>query len=265
MNEIALWRLESPGAAYDAVLTRALLKPALCDMPARESYLGVLVTAMQAAPAKDRATLLAGERELLSHWGQARVGLPARPVHSLADDETALIARLAAGDATPEVPMPPVLANAAFKGELSSPTSDVTCALHQWGLAQALRLPGTTATALAAWRYATLRTVDDWSSPTRDDATHQAWDYPRAAAANGVSGEIRVEVTQDAQGHYVSGRVLERHLEVPGVGSDPPVAFETIFDRASLARAPREVKLSPPSADGTPPKPITLAVRWTLQ
>jgi hypothetical protein len=33
VNELALWRLESPGAAYDAVFLQAVLEPGVCNMP----------------------------------------------------------------------------------------------------------------------------------------------------------------------------------------------------------------------------------------
>ena len=262
LNEIALWRLESPGPEYDAVYTHAILHPGVCDSPARNSYLGVLVNLMASVPAADRATLLAGERKLLAHWGQARAGLPARPARSLSQDEDAAIGRLRSGDAVPEVPMPPVLANSAFKGELASAGSDVTCALHQWGLAQALRR-GSPASALAAWRYATMRTAADWAPAAAHEA--KPTDYPPAAAFGGVTGTTAVEITRDPQGRYLSGRVAERHVDVPGVRDNPPVAFETIFDGVSLATAPLRATLPPVPAGGKPPPPFTLRFNWILQ
>ncbi len=261
INEVSLWRLESPGPGYDAVLTRAILKEGICDLPARDSYLGVLMSFMRAVPAADRSTLLAGERALLSHWGQTRAALPARPVKSLAEDENDLIVRLGSGDATPGVAMPPVLANRVFKGDIESASSDLTCALHQWGLAQALRRGDTPAVALAAWRRATMRTAADWSdapATPRDAAA-----YPWVAQANGVSGTVDVRVTTDAQGHFSSASIADRRLSVPGVVGNPPVAFESIFDSASLVQAARQFKPVAPRDDGKP-STVKLGINWKL-
>ena len=264
-NEIALWRLESPGADYDAVLTRAILRPGVCKRPARDSYMGALMAWMQAVPPAGRATLLAGERTLFSHWGQPRNALPARPAKSLGDDENDTIVQLRSGAAAPDVAMPPMVANSVFKGEIESQGDDFNCALHQWGLAHALHRGDAPATALAAWRYTMLRTSAGWSNPPPSAAAADATTYPWAAASAGASAVIEVRVTPDAQGHFGSGRIAGRHLTVPGVVDNPPVAFETLFDAASLAQAARQFKPAPAPADATPPKPVMMHIDWTLQ
>lgn len=262
VNEIALWRLESPGPEYDAVYLRAILHPAVCQSHARDSYMGLLVDLMATVPAADRATLLAGERTLLARWGQARTGLPARPALSLAEREDALIARLRSGDAVPEAPMPPALADSAFKGELVPGTSDIQCALHQWGLAQALRHE-TPVSALVAWRYATLHTAAEWYPQPPKDA--KPTDYPPAATFGLVTGTTIVEATRDASGRYQSGRVVERRIDAPGVRDNPPVAFETIFDAPSLLMAPQRANLPAVPEGGKPPPPFKMAFQWKLQ
>lgn len=266
VNEIALWRLESPGPDYDAVLTRAILHPGICDRPERDSYLGVLMIWFQAVPAADRPTLLAGERTLLARWGTRRAMVAPRPAKSLSDDEAEAIARLRSGDALPDVAMPPVLANAVFKGEPDQGSDDVSCALHQWGLAHALRRGDPAPAALQAWRYASIRTATDWASrPPAGAAKRDPADYPLVAQQNGVSGSVDVRVTPDAHGRFVSAGIAGRHLKVPGVTDNPPVAFDTLFDTASIAGAPQRFKPVTPHADGSPLGPVMMRIEWSLQ
>ena len=261
-NEIALWRLESPGPAYDAALLRALLKPGLCNLPVRTSYLGVLMVWLQAVPPADRATVLDGERTLLAHWGQPRAALPPRPAKALSVDEEEAIARLRSGQAEPDPAMPPILADSVFKGKLAPAFDAVNCALHQWGLAQALHRGDPPAVALAAWRYQTLRTATDWSSaPT---TPRGPTDYPTVALSDGVSGAVDLRVTTDAQGRFASAVVARRTLVVPGVTDNAPVAFETLFDKASLAQAAVQFKPVQPAADGSPVKTATIRISWRL-
>lgn len=266
LNEIALWRLDSPGAAYDAVWLKAVLKPAACYSAGRNSYLGRVMTWLQAVPLADRATALAGERELLSRWGQPRTHLAARPARSLSDDEDAAIARLQAGLAAPDVPMPPVVAARAFAAERQAVHGYEQCALHQWGLAHALSRGDSPATGLAAWRYAMLMTADDWSDrPPATSAEVQAADgWPPVALASGLHGTITVRVTTDAQGRFASGEIVERRLTVPGVTGEPAVAYETLLDTATLAKAAatfKPVALPEGRASGV----VDLHMNWTLK
>ncbi len=261
-NEFALWRLDSGGAAYDAVYLKAILTPGICAMPARDSYMGRLMGWMQAVPLADRATLVAGERELLSHWGKPRPALPARPARSLSDDEEEAIARLGTGDAVPDVAMAPVVASAVFAAKREPLLPDTRCALHEWGLARALRRGDTPAASLAAWRYETMMRAEDWSDG-RAQASSPT-DYPVVASRNGVEAAIGVRVTTDAQGRYASGKVVTRKLSVPGIVDQPPVAFETLFDAASLAQAPAKFKPVPPAADGRA-QSLVITINWRLQ
>jgi len=266
VNELALWRLESPGADYDAVLTRAILKPGVCDRPPRDGYLGLLMSWFQAVPATDRPALLAGERTLLARWGTRRAGLAPRPAKSLSEDESDAIVRLRSGADAPDVPMPPVLANSAFKGEALSSMRDVDCALHQWGLARRLRHGDAPAAALAAWRYATMRTAADWNVvPDADAASRDPGGYPPVARAWAVTGSIDLRVQPDAQGRFASASIAGRNLAVPGVTDNPPVAFETLLDAASLATAPLRFKAVAPPADGSPPPPVAMRIVWRLE
>ena len=265
VNEIALWRLESPGPDYDAVLMRAILHPGVCDRPELDSYLGVLMVWFQSVPAADRPALLAGERTLLAHWGTRRSTLAPRPAKSLSDDETATIARLRSGEALPDAAMPPVLANAAFKGQLDQGHDDVTCALHQWGLAHALLRGDPAPVALHAWRFASIRTARDWAAAPASAANRSPAAYPFVAQQFGVTGWIDVRVTPDLQGRFASADIAGRHVEVPGVVDNPPVAFETLFDNASIAGAPQHFKPVTPNADGSPLGPVMVRIGWTLQ
>ena len=263
VNEMALWRLESPGADYDAVLTRAILRPTVCVTGARSSYMGLLMDWFQAVPAADRPTLLAGERTLLAHWGTHRTALAARPVPSLADDEAAEIMRLRSGEAKPDVAMPPFLADNVFKAEPE--TLATRCALHQWGLARALRGGAAPGAALLSWRYASLKPVDDWTDPATVAAGGAPADYPRVAQIWAVTGSVDVRVAADAQGRYASARVATRHVVVPGVTDNPPVAFETVFDAASLKAAPQRFIPLKAGADGVMPRAAVMRIDWKLQ
>jgi len=266
VNEIALWRLESPGPGYDAILMHAILRPGLCDLPERDSYLGVLVSWFQAVPPADRPALLAGERTLLAHWGTPRAGLAPAPAKSLLEDEAETIARLRSGAAAPDAPMPPVLADTLFKDEAGEPWNGLSCARHQWGLAHALRRGEPAPLALAAWRYAMIRTSSDWAPPPPAGAKARApTDFPRVAQHDGVSGSVAVRVTVDAQGRFGSAAIADRRLVVPGVRDNPPVAFARVFDAASLAMAPGRFKAVPPHADGSPLAPVMMRIEWKLE
>ena len=260
-NEFALWRLDSGGASYDAVYLKAILTPGICAMPARDNYLGRLMTWMQAVPAADRATLISGERELLSRWGKPRPALPARPTRSLSDDEEEAIARLNTGDAIPDVAMAPVVASAVFAAKREPLLADTLCALHQWGLARALRHGDPAAASLAAWRYETLMRADDWSDSRVQ--TESSTDYPVVATRNAVEAAIGVRVTTDAHGRFASGKVATRKLTVPGVVDEPAVAFETLFDSASLAQAASKFKPVPPAAGGHAQSTV-ITINWRL-
>ncbi len=266
VNELALWRLESPGADYDAALARALLRPGICDRPPRDNYMGTLMTWFQAVPAADRPVLLAGERTLLAHWGTHRDALAPPPERSLSEEAADEIARLRSGRTVPDVAMPPLLADAAFKGQLAHDGSDVECALQQWGLARALHRGDPPTAALVSWRYATMKTAEDWSQrlPGADKNADPAA-YPPVASMWEVTGWVEVRVTLDAGGRFASARVTGRQLVVPGVTDNPPVAFETLLDAASIAGAPRQFKPVVPPADGSAPKPVALRLNWKLQ
>jgi len=266
VNELALWRIESPGADYDAVLIRAILRPGICNLPVRGSYLGELTTWFQAVPPADRPILLAGERALLEHWGTRREPLPPRPDPSLADDEASEIARLRSGKAVPDVAMPPFLANSVFKGEVVNSSTDAQCALHQWGLARALHRGDSARAALLSWRYAMMKTASDWSSPAPIEAAKRdAAAYPLVARQWAIAGWVDLRVVRDPQGHFASASIANRHIVVPGVADNPPVAFETLFDDASIAGAPLRFKSIDSRADGTASNAVTMRINWNLQ
>ena len=259
VNELALWRLDSPGADYDAAWLRAALKPGMCHFPKRDGYLGVVMAWLQAAPPADRATLLAGERELLSRWGKPRPTLPARPARSLSDDEDEAIARLKAGDATPDIGMAPAVASAVFAAEREPVPIYTRCSLHQWGLARALHRGDPAAASLAAWRYEMIMTAADWAGPS--DQHPAATDYPPVARDSLVEGQVDVRVTTNAQGGFASATIEARRLTVPGVVGVPPVAFETLLDQASLTQAALKLKPVVPPRAGT----LTMHINWRLQ
>lgn len=265
VNELALWRLESPGAEYDAILMRAIQSAGTCEPRARDSYLGMLMSSFEAVPPADRATFLAGERALLAHWGTPRTGLTPPPAKSLDDDAAEAIARLRSGAEPPDASMPAALASGVMSGAGTAASASLACARHQWGLARALRRGDSPAQALNAWRYASIRTAVDWAVPPPAGTPPRAVnDFPFVAERDGVAGWVNVRVSADAQGRFASAAIADRHVSVPGVRDNPPVAFATLFDGASLATAPLRFKPAQPRIDGGPASPVTMKIEWTL-
>jgi hypothetical protein len=224
------------------------------------------MTWLQAVPPAGRPTVLAGERTLLAHWGQPRTGLPPCPARSLSEDEEEAIAHLQAGDATPDLALAPVVATAVFAAERQAMHPDTRCALHQWGLARELHRGDPPVAALAAWRHQMLMTAPDWSDQRAQTPAEVlvANGWPPAALQGGVHAAIDVRVVTDAQGRFATGKVSARRLTVPGVVDQPPVAFETLFDAASVAKAAVQFKPVPPPAGKTSGLAV-IQINWSLQ
>ena len=248
-NEAALWRLESPGDEYDKVMLEALQRPAYCRLWGRERDLSLPALVIQGLNAAGRATALAGERDLLSRWGRPRTALPARPVPSLREREDRLIAQARSGGDSPDPALPPVLASRLVVDPVRPLDTDMVCALHRWGLANVVKAePARAREALVAYRYAMMPLAAEVLG-SKEDAkalagAEASGAYPPFAARYGVEGTVTLIVTTDLDGRFKKAVVVDRAITVQGLRGRP-VAFETVLDGASIARA----------AAGTYPKP----------
>lgn len=266
MNEVALWRLERPSTAYDAVMLQAWLRPAACRRFDDYSYFAQHLLFVQQIPQAGRPVALAGERDLLARWDRPRQNLPPRPVPSLEDMEDDLVERLKTGSLAPRVPMVPAVAAAMLRSRPERPThGSLACALHQWGLAIGLAAPDSQRdSVITSYRYAMMPLAADWlrapAGNSRDDD-----EYPPFARSYEVEGTVMLEVKTTVEGLVRRAVVVGRDITVRGVRGIRPVAFETALDEASIAKVTGMTwKVDPAKAkDGlvTARVPVT----WRLQ
>jgi hypothetical protein len=198
---------------------------------------------IQAAPLAARPALLAAERELLSRWGSPRQGLPARPSAAELEGADQAIARLRAGLPISAEPMTPFLAAKVFGRNRKPGRSDrwQQCAKSQWWLASQLANGKTDPTAaLTLFRYSTMLDVRELApaayvasagavKPAEGQLT-----YPPEATFFQVEGTTTIQADKDADGKLLKASVVARKIKVPGVRDNQPLAFETLFDAASL-------------------------------
>jgi hypothetical protein len=264
VNEMALWHLESPGAAYDAALLPAVLDPGSCLATLDRYGWARQAVLLQRVAASERQIVLDGERKLLQRWGSPRDRLPARPSPSLADQENALIARARAGEPVPMPAMPPVLAHMLLVDDPSDMDPNVGCALHRWGLAHALAAANADRSErLLAYRYEILPLSHPWLGSS--NAVAQSDGYPQLAKSFRAQGAVMLKITLDANARFKRAVVAARDITIDGV-SDRPVAFEWMFDEASLARAASSAYTLPAGAtvkDGE--FTATQVIHWNLE
>lgn len=245
INEMALQTVESLGATQDEAWSRAASSPKACQHQ-NGTFFRRRIAVIQAAPADLQPTLLAAEGELLAHWGTRRQDLPPRPERAdlLAADFA--IARLRAGLPVSALPMTPVLAAQVFDRDRKPGRSDVweQCARSQWWLqSQRVDDKADRKQALTVYRYATLQNIDDFISrqqqpkataggPPEDPAA-----FPLAASVFRLRGATTLRVSIDDAGKPTRIEILERRVRAPGLRDTRPVAFEAVFDDASLAQA----------------------------
>ena len=82
--------------------------------------------------------------------------------------------------------------------------------------------------------------------------------YPRVANFFRVEGSTTVLSELDAQGRLLAAQVVDRKIQVPGVRDNPPVAFEGVFDAATLDYAKRR------SYVGTTATKVRTELVWKL-
>lgn len=175
--------------------------------------------------------------------------------------------RMLNGEWQLDVPMPPVVAAKALKREGKSLDTTDACARHQWWLAQMLtKEPAQRASALSAWRYATMPEATRWMATEDELQGRTPIEYPPFAARHGVVGRVAVEVTVDSRGRIAGMQIAERQLTVAGIRNVRPLAFETVLDAASMARvrAPDIASRLAPAGTAKETR-IRVPISWTLQ
>jgi hypothetical protein len=263
VNEMAAWQLDTTGEAFDALSLRSLQRGASCATLAGRTPAPFvrMVAELQHMPAADRAEALAAQRVLLARWGQPHA-LPARPVPSLWELTDVAIGRLRLPvRPADEPPLPPVLARALLVSPRQALDDGSRCALAAWWLRREAARPGARpAELLLTARYALSLEVAAFPAPLTERPA-SASDYPALARRFGVEGSITVHgrVRTGAAG-LEQPRVAERRITVPGIRGQRPVAFETLLDQASLARAAEVV-----ATQAAPGQETDVSFNWSLQ
>jgi hypothetical protein len=249
LNELALWQLEPGDAHYeDATLTALRDGSGVCDASGdkRLTVFASRILRIQALPEAECEAMLASERLLLTHWGLPRAGLAPWPDPLPQQAAYALLQRGPADVDHPRLPLPPILAYHVFgKGEDYTGLNPwERCVLQQWWLRESLRLGVAPAAALNGFRYGTMPAAvghfdDAWDKPDAADVKDRAGPppYPSIARHYNMSGFTTVSVQLDAEGKPLQAAVTGREITVSGIRGVRPVAFENVFDAASVAYA----------------------------
>ena len=250
INEMALWSVDSTGPVQDDTLLQVLQQPRAC-LYQYPSVLAKKIDLIQVAPASSRPAMLAAEQELLARWGTHREHLPARPSMEALKEADQAIVQLRDGLPVKAEPMLPVLARGVLAKAYKPGEQDAwtQCAKNQWWLLTQLADGKTQRSeALTHYRYAMLKTIADWrpdaaktasASKAASEASDGKPPYPSLGSKYHVQGTVTLHVAVDAQGKLLKATVGAREISVDGIRDNPPIAFETVLDAASLAYAAR--------------------------
>lgn len=239
-NEVALYRLPSDNDDEREIDRSLLARPMLCRVLGTASPFAEQLLRVQQLPAEQWPAALAIERRRLDQWGQPRPNLPVRP--GTADDRrlAAAIAAAKQGEAT-RVPMPPILARNVVEHDWPFVSPVLRCVARQWWARSQLGAdPQEEAAARLAYAFWTTPEASQLFALSPIDTARQAADpggYPLLAAQFDVAARITVELTFDFAGKVIGTEIVGRDVVVAGVRGVRPVAFETLFDAASLMRA----------------------------
>ncbi len=240
VNELALWHLDSLGARLDDPHREVLLHPRRCLLTTTYPAFAKVAWGLQSLAPTARAQALTLERMRLAKMGLPRATLAPRPEPSLDEVIELQRAQLTTPGWRAALPMSPLVAANMFGDSLNMDSLHPSsrCAMRQWALMQWVAArPQESETAMMAWRYASLAdTLGSFVDPEPTEKTGSA-DYPAKASRFEVEGTTRVKVTFDAMGAIARSEIVRRDVHVPGVRGVRAVAFETMFDGASLARA----------------------------
>lgn len=273
LNELALWQIEPGDARYENATLAALRNgPGVCDVAGDYNFTDFAsrILRIQALPATEREAMLAGERQLLAHWGQPRANLAPWPDPLPQQAAYALLQQGPADADHPKLALPPRLAYTVLgQGKDYASLHPVErCILQQWWLQESLRRGVAPAAALNAFRYGTLLTVFDragnaFDKPGAEADTNPAGPppYPSVAAHFGVTGVTTVNVRLDPAGKPLQAAVIDRKVDVPGIRGVRPVAFENVFDAAIVKYATQDGRTyGKPSGD----TPYKFQMKWSL-
>ena len=271
LNEFALWQVEPGDPDYERA-TLAVLKsaPRICEHTG-DNYreFSRRIERIQQMPAAQRSAALVTERQLLAHWGQARTNVPAWPDPPPQDAALALLKRPSAeGQRTA---LAPGVAAALLGREMDYAAMHMggRCGLQQWWLQESLRHGAAQAAVLNNFRYGTLifasealnANIGEPSAKPTPGATDLAAYFPKFAARFAASGTSTILVTLDASGKALRASVAARQIEVQGIRSQRPVAFENIFDQAAVSYVLQAHRFDKPSG----PAAVKLQIVWTMQ
>lgn len=228
-NEYALWRIDSLGPEDDALQRRLLAAPENCLRYSDPPGLRFVVAQIERLPVAERPKALALERDRLARWGLDRGALPAWP-ETMPEDQLAKLVNAALRteeEVVPPLPTALIRAHARDADQSLMANLYLRCVAVAWWLQRTGDAPGTLAPArLALMPRARSAVVGVKAEPGG---------YPPLAALRGIEGRLAVAVDVDADGRPQQPRIVRRAVTVPGVRGRP-VAFETLFDTATLVR-----------------------------
>jgi hypothetical protein len=142
------------------------------------------------------------------------------------------------------------------------------CLLQQWWLRESLRKGVAPAVALNAFRYGTMLNAAEiignaWDEPDAAAVKDPAGPppYPGIAKRYNVTGVTTLSVQLDAEGKPMQATVTGRDIKVSGIRGVRPVAFENVFDAASVAYATQEGRHYDKPSGGDP---LKLRMAWNL-
>lgn len=273
LNELSLWQLEPGDAHYEAATLTALRNgPSVCELEGDTHFTDFAsrILRIQALPAAEREAMLEGERQLLAHWGQPRANPPPWPDPLPQQAAYALLERGPADAAHPRLALPPLVAYAVLGNDKDYAALEPMerCMLQQWWLRESLRQGVAPAAALNAFRYGTMLTAVDrignaWDKPGTANVKDPAGrpPYPVIARSFMATGVTTVNVRLDADGKPLDAAVIGRKVVVPGIRGVRPVAFENVFDAATVKFATDEARHYKKPSDNAPNK---LQMSWSL-
>lgn len=274
LNELALWQIEPGDAHYEAATLAALRNgPVACSgiRDALASDFTVRVLRIQALPAAEREAMLESERQLLTHWGQARANLAPWPDPLPQEAAYALLRQGPPEGDHPRLPLPPGLAADVIgnDNDYAALQPGGRCVLQHWWLQESLRRGIAPAAALNAFRYGTMLTAVGRFGTTFDKPDAAMGNdvagrppYPSVAKYFLVTGVTTVSVQLDRDGNPLQASVIGRQVQVPGIRGVRPVAFENAFDDASVKYAMQEDRhYNKPSGDA----PYKFQMVWSLE
>jgi len=253
LNQRAAMHMQTLGEDGDRLMLAAWQRPSYCRLEPEDGWFANTVVAVSQLQPQQRAAVWAAQdtawERQASGSGLPMMAAPEIPLSRAIQDKVASWSSQAvrAGPA-----MIPVL---AWSRLVRRKSDAVTCSVRLWWLQHALLLPGADQRSLAeAIRYDTLP-LPTYESPP---AGQPADGYPVAAMRHGVEGVLQVHARL-AGGRLQNPVVASRRITVPGLEGERPIAFETIFDEPTLARA-RQARQEGPDADR-----VTVEFVWRLQ